>query len=191
MKSIFTRVSLIAGLTALLSIAAFAQQTNAPQQQQGGGHGEGRVGRHGRMKDGGKGGGLLRGERGGLRGERGGERGMMGRRALRRLNLSDAQRNQLREVEARYGQSFKTQRQEMRQLIELRQQGATLTPEQQQRAQQLRGELRDSAERMHAEFLALLTPEQRDQLKRMREEGEARRKQRREAFGTPNDDNDQ
>ncbi|MDQ1592850.1 MAG: motif family protein [Pyrinomonadaceae bacterium] len=185
MKSIFTRVSLIAGLTALLSIAAFAQQTNAPQQQ--GGNGEGRVGRHGRMKDGGKGGGLLRGERG-ERGERGGERGMMGRRALHRLNLSEAQRNQLREVEARYGQSFKTQRQEMRQLIELRQQGATLTPEQQQRAQQLRGELRDSAERMHAELLALLTPEQRDQLKRMREEGEARRKQRREAFGTPNDE---
>ncbi|MDQ1524330.1 MAG: motif family protein [Pyrinomonadaceae bacterium] len=186
MKNIFTRVSLIAGLTVLLSIAAFAQQTDAPQQQQGG-NGEGRVGRHGRMKDGGKGGGLLRGERG-ERGERG---GMIGRRALRRLNLSDAQRNQLREVEARYGQSFKTQRQEMRQLIELRQQGATLTPEQQQRAQQLRGELRDSAERMHAELLALLTPEQRDQLKRMREEGEARRKQRREAFGTPNDDNDQ
>ncbi|HEY1402919.1 MAG TPA: Spy/CpxP family protein refolding chaperone [Pyrinomonadaceae bacterium] len=172
MKSIFTRVSLIAGLTALLSIAAFAQ-TNAPQND---GNGEGRGGRRGRMDK----------ERM-MRGERGGGRGMIERRALGRLNLSDTQRNQLREIEARYGQSFKAQRQEMHQLRELREQGATLTPEQRQRAQQLRGELRDSTEKMRAELLALLTPEQRDQLKRMREEGEARRKQRREALDTQPD----
>jgi protein CpxP len=165
MKNIFTRVSLITGLTALLSIAAFAQ-TNAPQDD---GHGEGRGGRHARMK-----------REGGMRGERGGGRGIMGGRVLRRLNLSDAQRDRMREIEARYGQNLRAQRVEMRQLMELRQQGATLTPEQKQRAQQLRGELRDSAERMHAELLALLTPEQRDQLKQMREEGEARRKARRE-----------
>lgn len=172
MKTIFTRVSLLVGLTALLSIAAFAQAT-APQD---GGNGEGRGGRYGRMgKEGRRGGGG------------GGGRGMLGRRALQRLNLSDAQRGQLREIEARYGQSLKAQRQEMRQLMELRQQGATFTPEQQQRAQQLRGELRSSAEKMHAELLALLTPEQRDQLKRMREEGEARRKERRESRDTPPD----
>jgi Spy/CpxP family protein refolding chaperone len=170
MKTIFTRVMLIAGLTALLSIAAFAQAT-APQ---GGGNGEGRGGRYGRM---GK-----EGRRGG-----GGGRGMLGRRALHRLNLSDAQRGQLREIEARYGQSLKPQRQEMRQLMELRRQGATLTPEQQQRAQQLRGELRSSAEKMHAELLAVLTPEQRDQLKQMREEGEARRRERRDSLDTPPD----
>ena len=178
MKNIFTRVSLIVGLTALLSIAAFAQ-TNAPQT---GGHGEGHGDRHGRMEKERR----MRGERG-ERGERGGGRGMMGRRALRRLNLSDAQRGQLRDIEARYAESSKAQRLEMRQLIELREQGATLTPEQQQRAQQLRGELRDSAERMQAELRAVLTNEQRDQLKRMREEGEARRKQRREGVGTPPD----
>jgi Spy/CpxP family protein refolding chaperone len=171
MKNIFTRVSLLAGLSALLSIAAFAQ-TTAPQN---GDRGEGRKGRYGRM--------------GGGRAERdGGGRGMMERRALRRLNLSDAQRNQLREIEARYGQSLTPQRVEMRQLIELREQAATLTPEQRQRMQQLRGELRESAEKMRAELLAVLTPEQRDQLKQMREEGEARRKQRREAYGRPNDD---
>jgi Spy/CpxP family protein refolding chaperone len=172
MKSIFTRVSLIAGLSALLSIAAFAQ-TTAPQN---GDRGEGRKGRYGRM-----GGGRL--ERDG-----GGGRGMLERRALRRLNLSDAQRTQLREIEARYGQSLTSQRVEMRQLIELREQGATLTPEQRQRMQQLRGEFRESAEKMRAELLAVLTPEQRDQLKQMREEGAARRKQRREAYGRPNDD---
>jgi hypothetical protein len=111
----------------------------------------------------------------------------MARRALRRLNLTDAQRGQLREIEARYGQSFKAQHQELRQLMEVRRSGGTLTAEQQQRADQLRTEVRANGERMHAEILALLTTEQRDQLKRMREEGEARRKERRENRGQPND----
>jgi Spy/CpxP family protein refolding chaperone len=169
MKSIFTRVSLIAGLTALLSIAAFAQ-TTAPQSDR---DDEGRGGRRGRIGRGGR----MYGER------EGGGRGMAERRALGRLNLSDAQRGRIREIEARYAENFKAQRLEIRQLIELREQGTALTPEQRQRMKQLRGELRDSAEKMRAEFLALLTPEQRDQLKQMREEGEARRKQRREASG--------
>ncbi len=172
MKCIFTRVSLIAAFTALLSIATFAQ-TNAPQS---GDHVEGRGERRGRM-----------GREGRMGGPRGG-RGMTERRVFSRLNLSDAQSNQLREIEARYAQGFKTQRQEVRQLVELRRQGATLTPEQRTRVQQLRGELRDNWDKMHAELLAVLTPEQRDQLRRMREEGEARRKRRLESFGTPNDD---
>ena len=177
MKSIFTRAGLIAGLTALLSMAALAQ-TNAPQNDR---DGEGRDGRRGRM-----------GERRVGRGERrrgeGGGRGMMERRALGRLNLSDAQRNRIREIEARYAESLQAERLEIRQLIELRQQGATLTPEQRERVPQLRAQLRDSAEKMHAELLALLTPEQRDQLRRMREEGKERRRQRREADARPDDD---
>lgn len=177
MKSIFTRAGLIAGLTALLSIAAFAQTTPAPQND---GDGEGRDGRRGRM-------GERRVGRGERRGE-GGGRGMMERRALARLNLSEVQRNRIREIEARYAESLQAERLEIRQLIELRQQGATLTPEQRERVQQLRGQLRDSAEKMHAEFLALLPPEQRDQLKQMREEGRERRRQRREADGRPDDD---
>lgn len=181
MKSIFTRLGLGFGLAAILSASAFAQ-TSTPQQNGTGG--EGRRGREGRM---GKMGRMGRG------GERGGEGGMrehgMARRALRRLNLTDAQRGQLREIEARYGQSFKAQHQELRQLMEVRRSGGTLTAEQQQRAQQLRTEARANGERMHTEILALLTNEQRDQLKRMREEGHARRKARRdgEAPATPDD----
>jgi Spy/CpxP family protein refolding chaperone len=178
MKNIFTRITLLAGLVAILCAAALAQ-TTAPQEGINGGEGHRRLEGH-KRRDG------LMGNRGD-RERTGGRKGVMARRALQRLNLSDAQREQLREIEARYGQGFKTQRQELRQLIELRQQGATLTPEQQQRAQQLRTQARDNSERMRAEILALLTPEQRDQLKRMREEGEARRKERREKFGQPND----
>jgi protein CpxP len=180
MKSIFTRVSLMLGLTALLSIAAFAQ-TTAPQEGDENGDGKrgerrGRMGRDGRMG----------GRHGGR--EHGGRRGMLGRRAFGRLNLSDAQRGQLRGIEARYAESHKAQRLEIRQLIETREQGATLSTEQRERMQQLRDELRASAEKMRAELLAVLTPEQREQLKQMREEGEARRKQRREALGRPDDD---
>ena len=174
MKSIFTRVSLIAGFVALLSIAAFAQTTAAPQ---GGTDAEGRRDRMDKER-------RMRGRHGE---PGGGRRGGMERRALRRLNLSEAQRGQLREIEARYGQGFKGRHQELRQLMELRRSGATLTPEQEQRAQQLRTEARGNAERLHAEILAILTPEQRDQLKRMREEGEARRRQRREALDAPPD----
>lgn len=177
MKSIFTRAGLLVGLAAILTASAFAQTAT----QQGGTEGEGRRGRQGRMGKPGRMGEL--GER------RGGGRGHgMARRALRRLNLTDAQRGQLREIEARYGQSFKTQHQELRQLMEVRRAGATLTPEQQQRAQQLRTEARANGERMRAEILALLTGEQREQLKRMREEGMERRKARREASDTPDDD---
>ncbi|HEV7905609.1 MAG TPA: Spy/CpxP family protein refolding chaperone [Pyrinomonadaceae bacterium] len=180
MKSIFTRLGLGLGLAAILSASAFAQ--TATPQQQSGTDGEGRRGREGRT---GKMGRMGRGgERGGVGGMR--EHGMA-RRALRRLNLTDAQRGQLREIEARYGQSFKAQHQELRQLMEVRRSGGTLTAEQQQRAEQLRTEARANGERMHAEILALLTNEQRDQLKRMREEGEARRKERREKPGQPND----
>ena len=180
MKNIFTRLSLAAGLVAILCAAAFAQ-TTSPQNGAGG---EGRRRLEGRMRREGRMGGRRGdGERGG-----GGGRGQgMERRALQRLNLSDAQRGQLREIEARYGQSFKAGRQELRQFMELRQAGTTLTPEQQQRARQLRSEVRVNGERMREDILALLTPEQRDQLKRMREEGEARRKERREKFGQPDD----
>lgn len=177
MKTIFTRVSLVAGLLALLSMAAFAQ-TRAPQQ--GGTDAEGRRGRVDEER-------RMRGGRHGEAGGGGGRRGGMERRALRRLNLSEAQRGQLREIEARYGQGFKGQHHELRQLIELRRSGATLTPEQEQRAQQLRTEARGNAERLHAEILGILTPEQRDQLRRMREEGEARRRQRRDALDAPPD----
>jgi Spy/CpxP family protein refolding chaperone len=178
MKTIFTRVSLIIGLAALLTASALAQ-TATPQS---GTEGEGRRGREGRR------GNLGRMDRRGERSE-GGVRGHgMARRALRRLNLSDAQRGQLREIEARYGQSLKTQYQELQQLKEVRRAGGTLTPEQQQRARQLRTEARANGEKMHAEILALLTNEQRDQLKRLREEGQMRRKARRDASDTPDDD---
>ena len=173
MKSIFIRVSLLVGLAAFLSVAAFAQ-ASAPQQS---GTGDDKPhARHGKM---------------GRMGERGGRQ--MGQRGLRRLSLSDAQREQLRDIEARYSQNSKAQREELRQLFELRRQGTALTPEQQARAEQLRAALRDDGERMRNEILGVLTAEQREQLKQAREEFRQRREERKSrreerrqgAFGKP------
>lgn len=172
MKTIFTRASLLVGLAAILTASAFAQE-NTPQNGADDGPGRGRMGRRGGM-------GRLGVEHDG-RG-RGGER-----RALRRLNLSEAQQQSLRDLEARYGQSFKAQREELRGFMEIRRGGGTLTTEQQERVRTLREQMRDNAAKMRDEIRNLLTPEQQEQLKRMREEGQARRKARREALGAPHD----
>jgi len=171
MKSLFTRMSLTVGLAAILSTMAFAQ---TPAPQDGTTNNDALHGRHGKM------GRMGKHRRGG-----GHHMGF----GLRRLNLSDVQRGQLRDIEARYSQNSRAQREEMRQLFELRRQGTTLTPEQQTRAQQLRTELRANGEQMHNEILALLTPEQREQLKQMREERKARREERRAKFGLPAETN--
>jgi Spy/CpxP family protein refolding chaperone len=174
MKSIFTRASLFIGLAAILTASAFAQTNtptpsgtdNAPMR--------GRMGRRGGM------------ERQGREG-RGGDGQGGERRALRRLNLTEAQQQSLRGIEERYGQSFKAQREELRGFMEIRRGGGTLTAAQQERARTLREQMRDNAARMRDEIRSLLTPEQQEQLKRMREEGHARRKARRDAPGTPDD----
>ena len=164
MKFFFTRAGLMVALAASLSAVAFAQ-TSAPQT---GTPNDAPHGRFGKM-----------GRRGGM-GKHDGEGRPMPGRLLERLNLTDAQRTQLREIESRYSQNSKAQRDELRGIHELRRQGSTLTPEQQARAEQLRNELHESAARMHGEILAQLTTEQRDQLKQMREEFGARRERRRE-----------
>lgn len=171
MKRNLTRASLLLALTALFAVAGFAQQTPAPKTE-GKADVERRMGREGR------GGRMGRHDGGGRFGEGHGGRGGMERRELRRLNLTDAQRQQMREIESRYAQSFRTQREEMRKLHELRQSGGTLMPEQQESARRMREELRANADKMRGEIQNLLTPEQREQMRKQREE----MKQRREEF---------
>lgn len=157
MKSILTRAGLTLGLAAIFTTtAAFAQQeatpsgTAAPQQDMG------RLGKHPHM---------------------GRERAGMG--FLQKLNLTDAQKQQLRAIHERYGQSFKVQREELHQLLKQKKQG-TLSPEQEVRAQTLRNEMRDNNKHLRDELFAVLTPEQRAQLKEMRQEQKARREEWRE-----------
>ncbi len=84
----------LAGTLMLTGVVGFAQQGTTPQGQDGQEHGK----RHG--------GGEGRGRRGGMRGEFGGPFG--------RLNLTDAQKEQMKQIATRYHEAAKAKRQGMR-----------------------------------------------------------------------------
>jgi Spy/CpxP family protein refolding chaperone len=168
MKRNLTRASLPLALTALFAVAGLAQQPATAPQSKDKANVERRMGREGRLGRRGGGGPFDEGRGDGARIER---------RELKRLNLTDAQRQQMREIESRYAQSFRAQREELRKLQEVRRGGGTLTPEQQESARRMREELRASAERMRGEVQNLLTPEQREQMRKQREEMRLRREE--------------
>lgn len=174
-KLIFTSLTL--GLIFALSAVSFAQQqpTNAPQgngqQQEGwpGGRGPG-------------------GRREGM-GKRG-PGGML--RLMSQLNLTDAQRQQMRAIEERFEASTKTQREEMRRLHESTQGQPSADTE--ARMQTLRGEMGQAMKGMRQEMMNVLTQDQRTQLEQLMKERKARHQERRGGRGMnqPNDDdNDQ
>ena len=96
-------------------------------------------------------------------------------RRFERLNLTEAQRQQIRTLFENFKNSTRAQHEELRQLHEQRRSGGQLTAEQQTRATQLHEQLRAAKERQHAEVLAILTPEQRAEAEKFRGEGRGRR----------------
>jgi protein CpxP len=168
-----TFTSLTLGLIFALSAVAFAQQqpANAPQgngQQQEWPGGRGRGGRRGMGKEG----------RGGML------------RLMSQLNLTDAQRQQLRAIEDRFEASTKTQREEMRRLHESTQGQPSADTE--ARMQTLRGEMGQAMKGMRQEMMGILTQDQRTQLEQLMKERKARHQERRgRGMNQPNDDNDQ
>ena len=163
MRQKLFRTSALAGVFALLASTGLAQQQPAePQGRKDDPQAAGRMGRRHMGREGREG-----------REGRGGQRA--GRRALGRLNLSDAQREQLRAVESRYAEGFRAKREELRGITSARRGGGTVTPAQQARARQLREEIRASSDKMREEIRALLTEEQRTQLQSRRDELRGRR----------------
>jgi protein CpxP len=161
MRDILLRLATAAGLVALVAAAGLAQ-TTAPQNPNSPPPAGRAVGRR------------MGGQRADnpMRGEK------AERRALRQLNLTDAQRQQMRDIERRYAQTLRSDREELRQLVETRRSGSALTPEQQARVRQLREELRANADKMRAELQNILTPEQRQQMEQRRDEMRKRRAER-------------
>jgi Spy/CpxP family protein refolding chaperone len=101
--------------------------------------------------------------------------GMFG---LRELNLTDQQREQIRTVvEANRGNQ--TNFEELKALREARRDG-TLTDAQKERIKALRQERRAQSENVRTQILAILTPEQRQQLEAKKAEMQKRREERRE-----------
>ena len=116
----------------------------------------------------------------GMRGERF-DRGPGGF-GLRGINLTDAQKEQIRQIHEanKPSQALKD---EMRTLREAKHNGA-LTADQQARLQTLRAEAKQKAESVHSQVLAVLTAEQKAQLatrgQEMRQRTEQRRQQMQE-----------
>jgi Spy/CpxP family protein refolding chaperone len=162
-RSSLPSILLAAGLIAGTAVLAFAQEDGPapPGWTQDG------VGRRGERA----------GRRAGKARQRMARRHRMDLRGLRgQLDLTDAQRRQLRALRQNAHGANKDERAELRRL---RRQEDTLTPEQQARAQALHEQLRANGEARRQQFLSVLTPEQRAQLEQQKSEMRERREERR------------
>jgi len=84
-------------------------------------------------------------------------------RVLRQLNLTDAQKQQMRTIFQTSFQTTKAQRQELRQLTRQWREG-TLTAEGLVRANELHKQLNEARKSMHTQLAGILTPEQKTKL---------------------------
>lgn len=104
------------------------------------------------------------------------QRGAFG--ALRRLNLTDAQKQQAQSIVKANFESNKAVRDELVQLMQKRRAG-TLSEAEQARARELRKQLHESRKNVRTQLVTLLTDEQKTKL----EETRKNRRERRERFG--------
>lgn len=159
----------LAGTMALSGIVGFAQQGTTPQGQGGKDH----VGRHG-------------GGRGDHKGGRGMRGGFGGGHFAEKLNLTDAQKEQMKQISARYRESAQALRQqrggERRGGFDAFS-GGTFNEAEVRAAAQARANARVEMEvqraRMMSEMYAVLTAEQKAQLAAERQQREQRRQERR------------
>ena len=105
-----------------------------------------------------------------------GQRGGVG--ALRRLNLTDAQKQQAQSIMKSNFENNRAVREELRQLMQKRRQG-TLSEADQARVRELRNQLQESRKNARTQLSTLLTDEQKTKLEELRKN----RRERRERFG--------
>lgn len=114
---------------------------------------------------------------------RGGHRrgGGMGMRELAQLNLTDAQRQQIRAIMESNRGAEKNQQNfdEIRTLMQAKRDG-TITAEQQERLKSFKQERRRKAEATRQQVLAVLTAEQRAQLEQIKQQRREQKRERRE-----------
>ncbi len=120
-----------------------------------------------------------RGGMGKMRGdeEKGDDRMMM--RSLGRLNLSDAQKAQVKSTMDNFKTSTQTQRDEMRGLA-MKKRDGVITADEQNRLKELKTQMRTSSEQMNNSIMAILTTEQKTRLDQMKQEMRQKMEQRRQ-----------
>ena len=114
------------------------------------------------------------GNRDGMGGKRRG--GMM--RGFRELNLSDTQKEQIRTI-MQANRPDQATMEEMRTLHQAKRDG-TITAEQQERMKALKEQAREKGKSVHQQVLAVLTPEQLQQLEQKKQEMKQRREERKQ-----------
>jgi Spy/CpxP family protein refolding chaperone len=119
----------------------------------------------------------------GKRGQRGkfARRAKLGRHVLGKLNLTDAQKEQMRALHKSAKEKFAPQREELRTLVQKKRQG-TITADEQERLDALKQQLKTSGQQMREQMNAILTTEQKQQLEQMKEQIKQRREEMRKRF---------
>ncbi len=123
-----------------------------------------------RMERGGRGKGMHGGRHGG------GDRMMM--RSLEQLNLTDAQKEQTRTIFENHRTQNQPQMEEMRGLA-MKKRDGVITEQEQTRLKELKTQMKASGDQLRDSITAILTPEQRAQLDKMKEERRDKMKERR------------
>lgn len=120
------------------------------------------------------------GKRGGFdKGMRGGKRGGFGLHGLRGIELTDAQKEQVRTIMESNRTANQAAHEEFRALRQAKR-GGTLDATQQARLETLKAQMKQNAEATQTQILAVLTAEQRTQLEQRKQEMQQKREQRRE-----------
>lgn len=108
---------------------------------------------------------------------RGGRRGGFGMRGLHKLDLTDAQKEQIQGIMEASRAANEPLRQEMKTLREKRRNGEELTESDTARLKELRTQMKQSMEQNHNTILGILTAEQRQKLEQMKQEKQKRREE--------------
>lgn len=119
------------------------------------------------------------GKRGG-KGMRDGKRNGFGMHGLKNLDLTDAQKEQVRGIMETAKTSNEPLREEMRTLMEKRRGGEELTETDRSRLKEIRTQMKQSHEQTENTILGILTTEQRQKFDAMKQENQKRREEFRE-----------
>jgi protein CpxP len=122
------------------------------------------------------------GKRGFGEGRRGGDRGMHGgniMRSLRGIELTDAQKTQIKSLMETNKTTFQPQREEMRSLM-MKKRDGSISESEKGRFDQLKNEMKASAQQMEISIMALLTPEQTAKVTQMKAEREQKMQERKQ-----------
>jgi Spy/CpxP family protein refolding chaperone len=101
-----------------------------------------------------------------------------GKMGLRHLNLTDAQREQMKTVRQEFREKFGPQHQELRALAQKKRDGA-FTADDEARLKALREQMKTSHQELRSRMEGILTDEQRQQLQQQKEQMKQRREEMR------------